>query len=166
MSQLHPYLQAVPSSYSGPLYQYLHQQQPALYHNYMYQQQDMPQQKRYWFDYPSMLAITYFLYLGIINVNTCSIIDGNTIIQTFWRPIRRGNHSCCPPPSQPSSNPSLIREDIDLEQNGRQPRVWFPPPECFKQLFVQCCPSTKECSHWAFYQFRSAVFDHHGRKNW
>lgn len=62
MSQLHPYMQTMPSSYSGPLYQYLHhQQQPALYHNYIYSQeqthtqhpqhqqhpQQHPQQKRY-----------------------------------------------------------------------------------------------------------------------
>jgi len=45
MSQLHPYIQ---SSYNaaGPLYQYLHHQQPAMYHNYMYPQEHS-QPKRY-----------------------------------------------------------------------------------------------------------------------
>jgi hypothetical protein len=55
MNQLHPYMQTMPSNYSGPLYQYLHhQQQPALYHGYMYSQeqqrapqQQQQQQKRY-----------------------------------------------------------------------------------------------------------------------
>jgi hypothetical protein len=48
MNQLHPYLQTMPSNYTGPLYQYLHhQQQPTLYHNYMYSQEHTQQQKRY-----------------------------------------------------------------------------------------------------------------------
>jgi len=49
MSQLHPYMQSVPN-YQGPLYQYLHhQQQPPMYHNYMYNQEHggHSQQKRY-----------------------------------------------------------------------------------------------------------------------
>jgi hypothetical protein len=47
MNQLHPYLQTMPNNYSGPLYQYLHhQQQPALYHNYMYSQERPPQQQQ------------------------------------------------------------------------------------------------------------------------
>ena len=48
MTQLHGYMQQnMSSSYNGPLYQYLHhQQQPNMYHNYMYSQ-DHQQQKRY-----------------------------------------------------------------------------------------------------------------------
>jgi hypothetical protein len=55
INQLHPYMHQNMSAYNGQLYQYLHhQQQPTLYHNYMYSQehthghaQQNSQQKRY-----------------------------------------------------------------------------------------------------------------------
>lgn len=51
MSQLHPYMQSLTPNYQGPLYQYLHhQQQPSIYHSYMYTSQDHnahSQQKRF-----------------------------------------------------------------------------------------------------------------------
>ena len=55
INHMHPYMNQMNQmnqSYQGPLYQYLHhQQQPTLYHNYMYphdQQGSHSQQKRYW----------------------------------------------------------------------------------------------------------------------
>ena len=70
MNQMHPYMNQMNQmngTYQGPLYQYLHhQQQPTLYHSYMYppheHQGSHSQQKRYWWlsHFIDGLILTYF----------------------------------------------------------------------------------------------------------